>query len=276
MVLRLPAIADEDTEVPIGPSRVHHRKAGDVLHPARKPLPILDSLERALGSATFSAQYQQCPVPSDGEIVRWNWFRRYQAMPTTQQMRICQSWDTASKPEEHCDFSVCTTWGILDDRLYLLDVHRARLDFPSLKRRVVELAQRRRTQTILIEDKGSGTPLLQQLRSESHDTPYPTAFTPKEDKLTRLHAQSAWIEAGHIFLPEKTPWLNDLKLELSAFPQGQHDDQIDSISQFLAWHFDMKRRTEANFCNDFSCPKRRIACSSHAEILVAYEASFGS
>ena len=92
-----------------------------------------------------------------------------------------------------------------------------------------------------IEDKGSGTALIQQLRSESHGIPYPTAFVPKDDKLTRLHAQSAHIEAGHVLLPERAPWLEDLRTEIAAFPQGRHDDQVDANSQFIAWHFERRR-----------------------------------
>lgn len=92
-----------------------------------------------------------------------------------------------------------------------------------------------------IEDKGSGTALIQQLRSESHSIPYPTAFVPKDDKLTRLHAQSAHIEAGHVLLPERAPWLEDVRTEIAAFPQGRHDDQVDANSQFIAWHFERRR-----------------------------------
>ncbi len=242
-VLRLPAIAEEDAVIPIGPGRVHHRRAGEVLHPAREPQAVLDALRRALGSATFSAQYQQRPVPADGELVRWSWFRRYAEAPPRSSMVIHQSWDTASKPEEHHDYSVCTTWGVVGDALYLLDVDRQRLDFPSLKRRVIELARHWQPRTLLIEDKGSGTALIQQLRAEANGIVYPTAFVPREDKLTRLHAQSARIEAGHVHLPERAPWLDDLRTELAAFPQGRHDDQVDAISQFLAWHFERMART---------------------------------
>jgi predicted phage terminase large subunit-like protein len=242
IVLRLPAIAEEDTTIPIGPGMVHERKAGDVLHPAREPLAVLESLKRALGAATFSAQYQQCPVPADGEVVSWRWFQRYDEPPPTRQMTIHQSWDTASKSDEHHDYSVCTTWGAIDDSLYLLDVDRDRRDFPSLKRRIVELALEWKTSSILIEDKGSGTSLIQQLRSEHHGIPWPMAFVPKEDKLTRLHAQSARIEAGHVFLPERAPWLEEFRTEFAAFPQGRHDDQVDSTSQFLVWFFSRRSR----------------------------------
>jgi len=158
-------------------------------------------------------------------------------------MVIYQSWDTASKPDEHCDFSVCTTWGVLGDDLYLLNVDRRRMDFPELKRRVIELARHWEPRSIIIEDKGSGTALIQQLRAEHNSITRPTAFLPKEDKVTRLHAQSARIEAGHVWLPDNASWLEDLRIELSSFPNGRHDDQADSISQFLSWFSDMRSRT---------------------------------
>lgn len=241
-VLRLPAIAEEDETIPIGRGKVHHRLAGEVLHPAREPREVLEQVKRGLGSAVFSAQYQQCPVPADGSVIRWNWFRRYDSQPATRDMAIYQSWDTASKPDQHCDFSVCTTWGVRGDDLYLLDVERKRMDFPELKRRVIDLGRHWQPRSIIIEDKGSGTALLQQLRMEANGIVRPTAFMPKEDKVTRLHAQSARIEAGHVWLPQAAPWLDDLRIELSSFPNGRYDDQADSISQFLSWHFDMRSR----------------------------------
>jgi predicted phage terminase large subunit-like protein len=243
VVLRLPAIAEEDAQIRLGPDHFHQRRAGDVLHPAREPHHVLDALRRALGSTTFSAQYQQCPVPTDGEIVKWSWFRRYAEPPPRSQLTIVQSWDTASKSDQHHDYSVCTTWGIRGDDLFLLNVERGRLDFPSLKRRVVELARHWQPRSLLIEDKGSGTALIQQLRAESNGITYPTAFIPKDDKLTRLHAQSAWIEAGHIWLPEQALWLEDLRVEIASFPQGRNDDHVDSMSQFLSWHFSRRSKS---------------------------------
>ena len=133
--------------------------------------------------------------------------------------------------------------GAVGDQLYLLDIDRARRDFPSLKRRVVELARQWKLRSIIIGDKGSGTSLIQQLRSEHNGIPYPVPFSPKEDKIIRLHAGSARIEAGHVWLPERAAWLGDLQMELAAFQQGRHDDQVDSISQFLAWLFERRRGT---------------------------------
>jgi len=86
---------------------------------------------------------------------------------------------------------------------------------------------------VLIEDAGSGTHLVQDLKREGRLRPI--GIKPEGDKLVRMEAQSAVIEAGHVLLPEAAPWLGDFQTEIMAFPYGRHDDQVDSLSQFLAW-----------------------------------------
>jgi predicted phage terminase large subunit-like protein len=101
---------------------------------------------------------------------------------------------------------------------------------------VVDQAYRFNVNTIVIEDKGSGMSLIQDLERENiAGVPYPIAFTPETDKVTRMHAQSAKIEAGHAHLPRRAEWLEDFRTELLQFPKGRHDDQVDSLSQFLNW-----------------------------------------
>ena len=131
------------------------------------------------------------------------------------------------------DYSVCTTWLVDKQDCYLVDVMRARLEYPALKRRVAAEAVRHNADTVLIEDKGSGTQLIQDLRFEG--SLRPIAVKPTEDKVTRMHAQSAKIEAGRVFIPQQAPWLDDFQAELLAFPASRHDDQVDSVSQFLGW-----------------------------------------
>jgi predicted phage terminase large subunit-like protein len=119
---------------------------------------------------------------------------------------------------------------------YLLDVLRKRLTYPDLKRRIIDHAYRFSVNEIIIEDKGSGTALIQDLGSENiTGLPYPIAFMPETDKVTRMHAQSAKVEAGHVYLPLRTEWLEDFRTELLQFPKGRYDDQVDSLSQFLNW-----------------------------------------
>lgn len=96
------------------------------------------------------------------------------------------------------------------------------------------MAHRVGVHSVLVEDKGSGIQLIQDLRHEKSNV-RPIAIVPEADKITRMSNQSALIESGQVFLPEAAPWLDDFKVELLAFPHGSFDDQVDSLSQFLGW-----------------------------------------
>ena len=102
------------------------------------------------------------------------------------------------------------------------------------------MAHHHAAQSVLIEDKGSGTQLIQDLRYEKTGV-RPIAIEPDGDKITRMSNQSAHIEAGRVILPEAAPWLDDFKAEILAFPNGRFDDQVDSLSQFLGWAERSKR-----------------------------------
>ena len=106
--------------------------------------------------------------------------------------------------------------------------------YPSLKKRVIEMAHRHAAHSVVIEGRASGTQLIQDLRHERTGV-RPIPFSPEADKVTRMSNQSAQIEAGHVILPESAPWLDEFKAKLLAFPNGKFDDQVDSLSQFLAW-----------------------------------------
>ena len=229
--LNLPAIADRDEQFVLPDGRRLGRRKDEVLHPLREPRAALDEARANLGAFAFAAQYQQCPVPETGNLVRWDWFQH--GAPPRRPDRIVQSWDVAMTTGDASDWSVCTTWAVLGQTYYLLDVCRQRLMFPALKRRVVELAGEFAAETVLIEDVGIGTGLIQQLKAD--DAVYTIGVAPEGSKTARLAAQSAVIEAGRVFLPLAAPWLDDLGAELVAFPQGRHDDQVDSLTQFLAW-----------------------------------------
>jgi predicted phage terminase large subunit-like protein len=231
--LDLPAIALAPQRIRIADDEEHERAIGAVLHAEREPLAELERLRATLGSHAFQAQYQQQPVPTDGALIKWRWFRSY-AQPLARRAgdQIIQSWDTANEAGERNDYSVCTTWLIRGEADHLLDLHRERLEFPDLKRQVVALRQRHEADAVLIEDRGSGTQLIQVLLEEGL---HAIAIAPETDKATRLYAQSMHIEAGRVLLPAEAPWLAEFQTELLRFPQSQHDDQVDSLSQFLAW-----------------------------------------
>ncbi len=245
--LNLPAIAEIDEQIPIGPNRTYSRKMGELLHDAREPKEVLDRIKVTLGSFRFSAQYQQRPVPVEGEIIRWEWFGFYDAQPQCQPGdEIIQSWDTAYKAEELSDYSACTTWLVHDNQYYLIHILREKLNYPDLKKTIIAHARKHLADSVIIENKGSGISLIDDLRQggEAGD-PMPISFDPESDKITRMSAQSAQIEAGRVFLARGAAWLGDFQAELLQFPHGRHDDQVDSLSQFLAWV--QKRRDTISF-----------------------------
>ena len=236
-LLKLPAIAVEDEVhhiwTPYGRSK-QERMAGEALHPQHEPLESLYDTRRRVGEYIFAGQYQQDPVPLGGGMVRGHWFRTYlPAELPNSNVQIIQSWDTASKAIELNDFSVCTTWVVHNKHVYLVDVVRKRMDYPTLKRMVVEKAREFKPSTILIEDKASGIQLVQELKYDGLHIV--RGVTPQGDKTMRLLAQTATIENGFVHLPKDAPWLLDYLTEMTSFPMAKHDDQVDATSQALGW-----------------------------------------
>jgi predicted phage terminase large subunit-like protein len=248
-VLSFPAIAEEDEthiiDSPYG-RRFFHPKAGDALQPDREPKLVLENLRKTIGEYGFSSQYQQRPMPLGGAIIKTQWLTYYEADKLPERFTfVLQSWDTANKSGDLNDFSVCTTWGVYDGFYYLPNVFRKRLNYPDLKRAVQEQARQqyaymRSVDKILIEDKASGTQLIQDLYAEGVFNIEPYQPPPGTDKLLRLYAQSAEFENGRVLLPRSAPWLDEYKRELTAFPGSKFDDQVDSTSQALE-HLKMNR-----------------------------------
>jgi predicted phage terminase large subunit-like protein len=235
-ILRLPAIAEDDETIVVGSllgSRRFQRRRGEALHPAREPVAMLEQIRRTIGEYNFAGQYQQMPSPLGGGLVKAAWFRHYAADETPQFERIVQSWDTASKATELSDFSVCTSWGVHGKYLYLLDVLRRRMEYPELKRAVRAQYERFHPSVVLVEDKASGTQLIQELIADGLYAV--TRYQPQSDKIMRMHAQTAMIENGFVHLPDAAPWLAGYLHELTTFPNGRHDDQVDSTAQMLEW-----------------------------------------
>ena len=235
-VVSLPAIATVDSEHRLSdaPGDVYHRRAGDLLQPEREPREVLEQLRRSQGSLTFQAQYQQEPVPAGGNVIQRSWLKFYtdEELPERFQRTIV-SWDTASTLGEHNDYSVGTVWGSTGVDYYLLDVFRGRLETPALRRKIMAFSDHWEADTTVIEDTELGRALLYDLRRT--ETFCPVLSKPRYDKEARLLAQSARFEAGQVHLPRDAPWLATYMEELLAFPNGRHDDQVDSTSQALYW-----------------------------------------
>ncbi len=148
--------------------------------------------------------------------------------------QILQSWDTAHKSGELNDYSVCTTWRVVGDHYYLLHVLRQKLEYPQLKQKIMAMAQEYKPNEVVIEDKSSGTALIQDLSELRRFKLVPYLPPPETDKIMRLVAQTDLFENGKVFLPSQAPWLAEYEKELLSFPGSKFDDQVDSTSQALA------------------------------------------
>jgi predicted phage terminase large subunit-like protein len=246
-IVRFPAIAEEDESYEVhrlGKIVTCGRKIGEPLHPEREPMEVLRQLRETLGEYHWAGQYQQSPAPMGGGIIKAAWFQTYTEADKPEQFDIIvQSWDTANKASELSDYSVCTTWGavrVRDSngkatgwRLYLLHVLRERMEYPELKRRVRAHALEWPAKNVLIEDRASGTQLIQELRQEGMSTL--TRCDSTDEKVIRMSTASNMIENGHVYLPEHSPWLAIYLHEMVTFDHGKHDDQVDSTSQALNW-----------------------------------------
>jgi predicted phage terminase large subunit-like protein len=160
------------------------------------------------------------PTPQGGVFVKAIWFQNYAPNERPEKIdRIVQSWDTSNKASELSDFSVCTSWRIKGKDLYPLRVLRRRMEYRELKRAVREQREPFEANVVLIEDKASGTQLIQELMREGLYAV--TRYQPQSDKIMRMHAQTAMIENGFAHLPKEAAWLAEYLRELTAFPEAQ-------------------------------------------------------
>jgi predicted phage terminase large subunit-like protein len=186
------------------------------------------------GEYNFTGQYQQAPSPLGGGMIKTLWLKSYQLEELPKQFELVfQSWDTANKCSELSDYTVCTTWGMQEKHLYLLHVLRKRMDYPDLRRAVKDRAEEYRVQNILIEDRASGTQLIQDLIADGvHSV---TRYEPQLDKVMRMHSVTSTLENGFVHIPAQAYWLPEYLHELTVFTNGKYDDQVDSTSQALDW-----------------------------------------
>ena len=219
--INLPAIAQGPQVIQLGGSKVHARATGDLLFPAFQSRTTLDRLRLEQGATFFSAQYLQDPTPAEGDLIRWADIQRYAAAPARRRLqKIVQSWDTAEVDTANSDYSACSTWGFFEGLWFLLDVTRFKAGFRDLVDRARAHRDGWKPDLILIEEAGSGRHLLAEFNHERRTSPEGRA--------------PSWRPASPS--SRKTPpWLDALRKEMTGFPNARHDDQVDSVSQFLAW-----------------------------------------
>jgi predicted phage terminase large subunit-like protein len=230
-VLNLPAIAQRSQTYHLGGGRTYTRQQGELLHPEHEPADTLIELKREMGPIAFSAQYQQSPIPPGGTIIKRKWLTTYDEIASQPGDRIVISWDIALSEIESGDYSACVVLLIRNEVVFILEVVRGRFPFETLKRKVMELKRRYNPSTLLIEESPISLGLIQSLREQSINV---TTYKPDTDKRARLIAQTDLFAGGSVRLPRRAGWLEEFVAELLAFP-GRHDDQVDALTQGLAW-----------------------------------------
>jgi len=225
-VVELPAILHEGTE---------KEKS---LWPDQWPLEALKSKKQALDPQYWNAQYMQNPVSNNAAIVSRNSWRIWPGDQPPQCEFILQSWDTAFEAKTSADYSACTTWGVFYNeeeghtaQIILLDAFKDRMAFPELKQVALKHYREWEPDGFIVEKKAAGGPLIQELRNMGIPV---EEYTPSRgnDKIVRLNAVADLFASGKVWAPD-TRWAREVIEEVASFPNGEHDDFVDTTSQAL-------------------------------------------
>jgi predicted phage terminase large subunit-like protein len=232
-VIQFPAIATHNEK---------HRKKGEALAPHRYDLKALRRIKKTVGSYFWSALYQQSPNPAEGDIFLVGWWRYWRALPPLVLIKIYA--DTAMKTRERNDWSCFQVWGLSrEGQIYLLDQIHGKWESPELDRQARAFWSKWKAKPLgpaqpspsqmMIEDKASGTGLVQSLRTGEGAIPV-RGIQRDVDKVVRAKSSAPSIEAGNVFLPspQEHPngWLSDYLDEFVKFTAAMshaHDDQVD-------------------------------------------------
>jgi len=197
----------------------------------------LEGVKASIPVAKWNAQYLQNPTAEEGAIIKREWWNVWDSDEPPACSYIIQSYDTAFTKSERADFSAITTWGVFhpnesdEAAIILLDAEKGRWEFPELKDAALRLYEDYEPDLVLIEQKASGTPLTQDLRKMGIPV---SGFTPGRgaDKFSRMNACAPVFESGMVYAPESR-WAEEVIEECAAFPNGEHDDLADSMTQAI-------------------------------------------
>jgi predicted phage terminase large subunit-like protein len=197
----------------------------------------LDGVRASIPVAKWNAQYLQNPTAEEGAIIKREWWNVWDHDDPPVVDYIIQSYDTAFTKSERADYSAITTWGVFypdegdEAAIILLDSEKGRWEFPELKDAAMRLYEEFEPDMVLIEQKASGTPLTQDLRKMGIPV---SGFTPGRgaDKFSRMNACAPVFESGMVYAPE-TRWAEEVIEECASFPNGEHDDLADSMTQAI-------------------------------------------
>jgi len=197
----------------------------------------LEKVEATLPIAKWNAQWMQAPTAEEGALIKREWWQDWPHENPPQTEFIIQSYDTAFLKKETADYSAITTWGMFRDdenqmHIILLDAEKDRYEFPELRRVAHESYLFWRPQMVLIEAKASGIPLTHELSRMGIPV---VNYTPSKgnDKHVRVNTVAPFFESGRVWAPMHKQYAQEVIEECAAFPNGSHDDYVDSMTQAI-------------------------------------------
>ena len=214
--------------------------SGNPLWPEFWSLKELSALKEELPNSKWQAQYQQNPTSEVSAIVKREWWQVWEKEDPPSCEFTLMAWDTAFEKSQRADYSALTTWGVFyhpDDtgisqaNIILLNAFRERMEFPRLKQEAIDQYKEWDPDSVIIEKKASGAPLIYEMRAMGIPV---QEFTPSKgnDKISRLNAVSDLFASGRVWAPN-TQWAEEVIDEVASFPSGEHDDYVDSVSLAL-------------------------------------------
>jgi predicted phage terminase large subunit-like protein len=209
--------------------------SGKPVWPGYWKIEELESVKASVAIGKWNAQYQQNPTAEEGSIIKREWWKQWPKQELPPLAHVIQSYDTAFMKKQSADYSAITTWGVFypneegESHLILLDAIKDRYEFPELRRVAKEQYDYWQPETVIIEAKASGLPLTYELRQMGIPV---INFTPSKgnDKHTRVNAVAPLFEAGMVWYPDRK-FAEEVIEECAAFPLGEHDDLVDSMTQ---------------------------------------------
>jgi predicted phage terminase large subunit-like protein len=210
--------------------------SGNPVWPEYWKLEELEAVKASAGVQKWNAQYMQNPTSEEGAIIKREWWNDWEPDYIPTLHHVIQSYDTAFMKKETADYSAITTWGVFyknedsGPQLILLDALKDRYEFPELRRIALEQYNYWKPETVIIESKASGLPLTYELRKMGIPV---INYTPSKgnDKHTRVNSVAPLFESGCIWAPKNKEFAQEVIEECAAFPYGDHDDLVDSMTQ---------------------------------------------
>jgi predicted phage terminase large subunit-like protein len=214
--------------------------SGNPLWPEFWKLEELEALRQELPNSKWQAQYMQQPTSDVSAIIKREWWQWWESDEPPFCDFLIQSWDTAFLKTERSDYSACTTWGVFywpdttgkeQANIIALNAFKKRMEFPELKQRAYQEYQEWEPDSLIVEAKAAGSPLIFELRAMGIPV---QEYTPSKgnDKIARLNAVADIFASGRVWVPQ-THWAEELVEEVASFPSGEHDDLVDSMTQAL-------------------------------------------